>query len=58
MNGNCYTYLLILTEVSIKSPLASLLNCLDHALIYDDDFIENCDKATVHAVLVHQKAAL
>ena len=58
MNGNYYTYPLILLEVSIKSPLATLLNCLDHTLIYDDDFIKQCDKATVHAILVHRKAAL
>ena len=57
MNGNCYTYPLILPEVSIESPLATLLNCLDHALIYDDDFIAECEQATVHAVSIHHKAA-
>ena len=35
-----------------------MLNCLDYALIYDDDFIEKCEQATVHAIYVHQKAAL
>ena len=58
LNGNCYTYSFILPEVSIESPLATLLNFLDHALICDDDFIEKCNKATVHVVLVHHKAAL
>ena len=58
MNGNCYTYSLILPEVSIESKLATLLNCLDYALIYDDAFIEKCDKATVHAISAHRKATL
>ena len=49
---------LILPEVSLESPLATLLNCLDHALIFDDAVIEKCDKATIHAILVHRKVAL
>ena len=58
MNGNCYTYPLILPDVSIESRFATLLNCLDYALIYDDAFIEKCNKATVHAISAHRKAAL
>ena len=58
MKGNCYTYPLILPEVSIESPLATSLIFLDQALIYDDDFIEKCKIATVYAVSVHRKAAL
>ena len=58
MNGNFYTYQIILPEVSIKYSLATLLNCLDHALIYDDNFIAECKQATVHAVFVHRKAIL
>ena len=58
MNGNCYTYPLILPEVFIESPLVTLLNCLDYALIFDDAFVEKCDKAMVHAIAVHQKVAL
>ena len=57
MNGNCYTYLLILPEVSIESPQATSLHCLDYALIYDDNFVEECEQATVHAISVHRKAA-
>ena len=34
MNGNCYTYPLILPDVSLESPLATWLNCLDYALIF------------------------
>ena len=49
MNRNCYTYPLNLTEVSIKDPAyedqinpkANSLNCLDYALIYDDDFTQD-----------------
>ena len=44
--------------MSIESKLATLLNCLDYALIHDDAFIEKCDKATVHAVSAHQQAPL
>ena len=58
MNGNCYIYPLILPDVSLELKLATSLNCLDYALIYDDAFIEKCDKATVHAISVHRKAAL
>ena len=58
MNGNYYTYPLNLPKVSVKSPHTSLLNCLDHALIYDDNFVAECKQATVHTVSVHQKAAL
>ena len=58
MNGNCYTYPLILPEVSLESLLATLLNCLDYALIFDDAFIEKYDKATVHNISVHREAAL
>ena len=58
MNGNCYTYPLIFPDVSLESKLATSLNCLDYALIRDDAFIEQCDKATVHAISQHRKAAL
>ena len=58
MNSNCYTYPLILLEVSLESKLATLLNSLDYALIYDDAFIEKWDKATVHAISAHRKATL
>ena len=65
MNGNCYTYPLILPIVSINDPAyeddinpkATLLNCLDYAFIYNDDFIEDCTQAALHAISVHQKAA-
>ena len=58
MNGNYYTYLLILPEVLIESKLATSLTCLDYALIYDIAFIGKYDKATVHAISAHHKAAL
>ena len=66
MNSNCYTYLLILLEVSIKDPAyedhinpkAISLNCLDYALIYDEDFIEDCKQATLHDISKHQKVVL
>ena len=58
MNGNCYTYPLILSKVSIKSSKSILLNCLDFALIYDYDFVAECKQATIHAISVHRKAAL
>ena len=58
MNSDCYTYPLILPNVSIESKLATSLNCLDYVLIHDDAFIEQCDKATVHAIPQHRKAAL
>ena len=58
MNGNCYTYPLILPEVFIESPLVTLLNCLDYALIYDDAFIKKFDKATVCTISAHCKKAL
>ena len=66
MNGNCYTYPLILPEVSINDPAyeddinpkATLLNCLDYALICDDNFIEECEQATLHAISIHRKAVL
>ena len=63
MNGNCYTYPLILPDVSIKdpenegefNPKATSLNCLDYALVYDDAFIKECNTATKYAVSGHQK---
>ena len=58
MNGNCYTYPLILPDVPLESPLATSLNFFDYALIFDDAFIEKCDKATVNAISVHRKEAL
>ena len=58
IDGNCYTYPLILPDVSLKSILATSLNCLDYALIHDDAFIKKCDKATVHAISQHRKAPL
>ena len=66
MNGNCYTYLLILSEVSINDPAFEddtnqkeiLLHLLDYALINDDDFIEEYKQTTLFAIYVHQKAAL
>ena len=66
MNGNCYTYPLILPEVSIDdpenegqvNPKATLLNCLDYALIYDNKFVQDCEQAILHAVAEHRKAAL
>ena len=41
-----------------NNPKATLLNCYYYALTYDDDFIENCKQATLHAISVHQKVAL
>ena len=66
MNGNCYTYPLILPEVSIKDPdienavhsKATLLNCLDYALIYDDESAKDFEIATLRAIDEHPKAAL
>ena len=66
MNGNCYTYPLILPKVSTKdpenegefNPKATSTNCLDYALIYNDDFIEDCKQATLHAISEHRKTAL
>ena len=66
MAGNWYTYPLILPEVSIDDPAykdninpkATLLNCLDYALIYDDDFIQDCEIKASHVVSEHLKAAL
>ena len=49
---------LFLPEVSLASPLATLLNCLDYALIFDDVFIEKYDKATVHAISAHRQPTL
>jgi len=40
------------------NPKATSLNCLDYALVYDDDFIKDCKPATAHAVFEHQKATL
>ena len=64
MNGNCYTYPLILPEVKIDdlayenqiNPKANSLNCLDYAL-YDDNLIGDCKQATLHAISEHRKAA-
>ena len=53
MNGKCYTYPLILPDVEIDSPLATSLNCMDHALIFDDDFVDECQTATANAVTQH-----
>ena len=66
MNRNCHTYLLILSKVSIDdpkiegqiNPKATSLNCLDFALIYDDEFSQNCETTTLHAVAEHCKAIL
>ena len=58
MNGNCYTYPLILPEVTIEDPAANSLNCLDYALIYNADFIEDYKQATLHAISEHRKTAL
>ena len=66
MNSNCYTYPLIFPEVTIKDPAyedhinpkATYLNCLDYALIYDEDFIEDYEQATLHVISEHRKAAL
>ena len=66
MNGNCYTYPLIIPEVSIVDPVyedhmnpkANSLNCLNYALIYDNDFIEDCEQATLYAISEYQKEAL
>ena len=66
MNGNCYTYPLILPEVDFVDPAndnevnpkATYLNCLDYALIYDDDFVKKCDDAVTDAISKHRKEAL
>ena len=66
MNKNCYTYLLILPEVSNKdlenkgefNPKVTLLNFLDYVLIYDDKFAKDCKTTTLHVVVVHYKGAL
>ena len=58
MSVNCYTYPLILPDVHIDSPLAISLNCMKHASIYDDAFIEKSDKETANAISQHKKAAL
>ena len=61
MDGNCYTYPLILPEVTIKdpekegefNPKATSMNCLDYALVYDDVFIKECDATTKYVVSEH-----
>ena len=58
MNGKCYTYPLILPDVEIDSPLATSLNCMDHALIFDDDFVDECQTATATAVKQHTETSL
>ena len=66
MNGNCYTYPLILPDVNFVDPLdstqvnpkATSMNCLDYALIYDDDFPHECKEAVTNIVDVHPKESL
>ena len=66
MNRNCYTYPLILPEVTIDdpenegqvNPKATSLNCLDYDLVYDDAFVKECATTTLHAVFEHHKATL
>ena len=64
MNGNCYTYPLILPDVEFLdanddfNPLATSLNCLDYALVYDDAFRDKCDVAYTDALEVYKKKTL
>ena len=58
MDGNYYTYPLILPDVPLDSPLATSLNYLPYALIHYDAFIEKCDTATAKAISQQKKAAL
>ena len=58
MNEKCYTYPLILPDVTIDSPLATSLNCMEHALIFDDAFVDECNKATATAVQQHKETSL
>ena len=44
--------------MEIDSPLATSLNCMDHALIFDDDFVEECQTATANAVKQHTESSL
>ena len=66
MNGNCYTYPLILPEVDFLDPVddnqinpkATSMNCIDYALVYDHDFVKQCDDAVTDAVAVYKKETL
>ena len=58
MNGKCYTYPLILPDVHIDSPLATSLNCMEQALLYDDDFVDKCNTTTATAVAQHKQTSL
>ena len=66
MNSNCYTYSLILPDVDLVdpdncnriNPKATSMNCLDYALLYDDDFVKQCDGAVTNALSVQHKESL
>ena len=55
---------IVLAEVSTDNPTYKdginpkeiLLNCLDYALIYDGEFIEEWKQAILHAMSIHRKA--
>ena len=51
MNGNCYTYPLILPDVDIENLQATSFNSQDHAIVYDDKLIEECTTATTDTAL-------
>ena len=34
------------------------LNCLDYALIYEEEFVQDYEQATLHAVTEHRRATL
>ena len=55
MNGNCYTYPLILLEVNFEDAendgevysIATSLNYLDYEFIFDNEFAKNCETTTL-----------
>ena len=58
MNGNCYTYPLILPDVDFEDPKATSFNSKSHALIYGKSFIKDCATVTTDAIDKHCEAAL
>lgn len=56
MNGNCYTYPLILPDIEFEHPEANLSNPKTHVLMYDENFIQDLKTATLHAINEYCKA--
>ena len=57
MNGNCYTYPLILPDVDINNLQATAFNSLEYTMAHDDDFFVKCATATTDAIDNHRKVA-